>query len=114
MKEISGRKELTRGLAALLCAGTLLAGCTWVELSEEAEAVKLAAEAPANCERIGGTTSMTKSDIASIDRNRDKVATELATLARNAAARMGGDTVVAETEVSEAGEQAFGIYRCGG
>jgi hypothetical protein len=57
---------------------------------------------------------MTKSDVAYIDRNREKVATELETLARNAAASMGGDTVVPETVVSEQGEQSFGIYRCGG
>jgi hypothetical protein len=71
------------------------------------------ATAPARCEKLGSTRSLTKSDIASIDRNRKKVAGELETLARNAAAAMGGDAIAAESEVSDRGEQTFGIYRCG-
>lgn len=89
-----------------------LGACTWVELNEDAELVKVMASAPAGCERQGNTRSMTKSDIASINRKREKIAMELETLARNAAAGMGGDTIVPESAVSDRGEQEFGIFSC--
>ena len=90
-----------------------LGACTWVELTEEGKAVAIMKEAPKSCKRLGQTSSQIKSDIASIDRNREKVATELQTLARNSAASMGGDLIVPESEVSESGQQSFGIYLCG-
>jgi hypothetical protein len=90
-----------------------LNACTWVKLTEEGGQVVVMATAPERCEKLGTTRSLTRSDIASIDRNRKKVASELETLARNAAAAMGGDAITAESEVSDKGEQAFGIYRCG-
>jgi len=105
-------KWMTRILAAGLSATVLLGGCTWVELDEDAEKVSVMKAAP-KCKKLGTTTAMTKSDVASIDRNREKVATELETLARNAAARMAGNVVVPEGELSEDGEQTFGIYLCG-
>ena len=102
-------RTVITGLAFALSLG----GCTWVKLTEEGEAVAIMAEAPASCKRLGQTSSQTKSDIASIDRNREKVGTELETLARNAAAGMGGDLIVPESEVSDSGQQSFAIYRCG-
>lgn len=101
-----------RILALCLCL-SLLPGCTWVKLTEEAESVTVVASVPSSCQRLGSTTSNTKADVASIDRSSKKVATELQTLARNSAAKMGGDTISAESEISENGEQTFGIYRCG-
>ncbi len=101
-----------RLLALCLCL-SLLPACTWVKLTEEAESVTVVASVPSSCKRLGSTTSSTKADVASIDRSSKKVATELQTLARNAAAKMGGDTISADSEVSENGEQTFGIYRCG-
>jgi hypothetical protein len=91
----------------------VLAGCTWVDLTEEGEAVTVASSVPDSCKRLGSTTSTTKADLASIDRSHKKVSSELVTLARNSAVRMGGDTVTAESEVSEDGVQTFGIFRCG-
>ena len=92
---------------------TLLSACTWVELTEQGEAVTVVSAVPDTCKRLGQTSSTTKADIASIGRSDKKVSTELTTLARNAAANMGGDTIVPESEISETGEQRFGIYRCG-
>ncbi|MDJ0879950.1 MAG: DUF4156 domain-containing protein [Halieaceae bacterium] len=100
-------------LLALCLAVSLLPACTWVKLSPEGESVTVVASVPSSCKRLGSTTSSTKADLASIDRSSKKVATELQTLARNSAAKMGGDTISAESEVSENGEQTFGIYRCG-
>ena len=100
----------------IFVTGAALAGalnaCTWVQLTEEAGQVVVMPTVPAGCEKLGTTRSLTKSDIASINRKREKVASELETLARNAAASMGGNAVAAETEILESGEQTFGIYRC--
>ena len=91
----------------------ILAGCTWVDVTEEGETVTLVSSVSKTCKRLGNTTSTTKADIASIDRSNKKVAVELVTLARNSAAKMGGDTITAESTISESGEQTFGIFRCG-
>lgn len=100
-------------LFAIAAVIATLQACTWVKLTEQGETVTVVSKVPDSCERLGSTSSQTKADIASIGRNDKKIGTELQTLARNSAARMGGDTVVAETEISETGEQAFGVYRCG-
>ena len=97
---------------ALLVIVLSLQACTWVKLTEQGETVTVVSKVPDSCTRLGSTTSQTKADIASIDRGDKKVATELQTLARNSGARMGGDTVAAESEISESGEQTFGVYRC--
>lgn len=91
----------------------VMAGCTWVELIEEGESVTVVSSVPNTCKRLGSTTATTKADLASIDRSSKKIASELVTLARNSAARMEGDTITAESEVSESGTQTFGIFRCG-
>jgi len=64
-----------------------------------------------NCLRKGEVESVLKSRVAGVERNATKVAGELETLARNEAARMGGDTIVAESNVRN-GKQTYGVYRC--
>lgn len=91
----------------------VVAGCTWVDLTEGAKSVTVVSAVNENCERLGSTTSRTKAEVASVERSPEKVSEELTTLARNAAARMGGDTISADSEVNSRGEQTFGIYRCG-
>jgi hypothetical protein len=44
-------------------------------------------------------------------RGDSKVRGELITLARNEAATMGGDSIVAESPAVQ-GRQTFGVYRC--
>jgi hypothetical protein len=101
-----------RTLLAVLAVVSLLSGCTWVKLTGEGEKVVVLEKAFAGCKKLGTTTSTGKADIASVDRNEKKVATELATLARNQAATMGGNAVVAQGPVSEGGQQTFAVYHC--
>jgi hypothetical protein len=97
--------------AVALLLGSLSA-CTWVKTTPEGEAVRVAsADAVGSCERKGKVTVSVKSRVSGVERKPTKVATELATLARNEGALLGGDTVVAEGDVSE-GRQVFGVYRC--
>ena len=88
------------------------AACTWVETTPGGESVSVAsADAVTQCERKGKVTVSLKSRVAGVERKATKVATELATLARNEGAQLGGDTVVAESAVAD-GSQVFGVYRC--
>jgi len=97
---------LMAGLAAAVGA------CTWVKPTPAGESVRVAsAETVGDCVRKGKVTVSVRNRVAAVERKPTKVASELATLARNEGATMGGDTVVAETAVSE-GSQVFGVYEC--
>lgn len=99
-------------LLTLIMAGFLLTGCTWVETTSQGEKVRIATtKEVAACKRLGKTTVSLVAKIAGIERNKQKVKSELETLARNSAADMGGNAVVAETE-PEDGKQTFGVYEC--
>jgi len=102
-------------IAALTITLVVLnSSCSWVKPTPEGESVRVAtADAVGNCERKGKVTVSLKSRVASFERKPTKVANELATLARNEGAALGGDTVVAESIVTE-GRQVFGVYRCDG
>ena len=99
-------------LAMTALALALLQGCAWVDLTAEGADVEVMADAPEGCERLGSSTSVTRRDVGFIDRNPEKVAGELETLARNTAGRMGGDTIVPESEIADEGSQQFGVFRC--
>lgn len=96
-------------LAALL---PLLSACTWVELSPQANAIKvLPAGSPSSCSKLGEVSVSVKDKVAFYARNQVKVRDELETLARNEAMNLQADTIQPMTEPSD-GEQRFGAYRC--
>lgn len=97
---------------SLLLLATILAGCTWVNATPQGERVRLVpADRVADCEKLGEISTFTKATIAGLDRNADKIRQELNTLARNEAAQMGADTIVAATSVSD-GRRGYIVYRC--
>jgi len=99
-------------ICALLAVSAAVHACTWVPESPEGAKVSVAqASDVTNCERKGEVASILKSRVGGYERKPGKVAEELQTLARNEAALMGGDTVVAESTVWD-GRQDFGVYRC--
>jgi hypothetical protein len=101
-------KILMSALGCLL----LTSACQWVDLERGAEGVRLVEASHARtCERLGTTTTSVRDRIAGVERSREKVAQELADLARNSAWDLGGDTIVADGPPRE-GEQRFVIYRC--
>lgn len=105
------RVRFSLRLASLLLGG-LLAGCTWVEMTPEAERVRIVpADRVADCRQIGTLSTYTKAKVAGVSRNDEKVKEELDTLARNEAAEMGADTIVADSEVSN-GRREYVVYRC--
>lgn len=93
-------------------ASTLITGCSWVKLVPGAGQVEVVTAAEATqCERIGSATAKSLNKLGFIERNKDKLQTELNTMARNEAEGIGGNTVVAESAITQ-GQQKFGIYRC--
>jgi hypothetical protein len=100
------------GFALALLMLLVLSGCTWVPLSDAGAHVQLRTlEQARGCDRMSRVTVSVKNKIGGIARNEDKVRGELETLARNEAARVGGNAVAAETEPTD-GQQTFLIYRC--
>lgn len=97
-----------------ITATALLVACTWVKTSEEARTVALVKPSAAQqCEKLATTTSKVADNIGPIPRGESKVQDELIDLAKNEAALIGGDSIVAEGAVVD-GVQRFSIYRCAG
>jgi len=98
---------------AMLLGSLTLVSCTWVEPSEQGKSVTLVKPAHVTgCQALGTVTSSTKDSVGFVDRSEEKVAGELLDLARNKAASMGGDTIVAEGP-PDGGSQTFRVYKCG-
>jgi hypothetical protein len=99
-------------LGAAAFAGLSLS-CVWVSLDVPAEDVwPTNADEVAGCDRLTITTVSTKPAAWYLARSRKSVAEELENLARNEAAKKGGDSIV-PLGPPEAGEQKFAIYDCG-
>lgn len=101
------QKMLSASLISLV-----LTGCAMVELSPEGEKARvLTAAEVTGCQYVGKTTSTTTDKLVGVSRHQGAIEEELVSLARNAASRLGGDTVVAAAEAVE-GVQTFLVYRC--
>jgi hypothetical protein len=89
-----------------------VSACTWVPLTDEGARVQVRTlDQVQGCERKSRVTVSVKDKIGVISRSEEKVREELCTLARNEAARVGGNAVAAETEPTD-GRQVFVVYRC--
>ncbi|MGP1609718.1 MAG: DUF4156 domain-containing protein [Burkholderiales bacterium] len=110
----STRGYAMRNLMLLSILSFLLGGCTFVKLTAAGENVAvLQASEVANCTLNTPTSTLTANVPNKVVVNREsaRVQQDLRTLARNRAAVLGGDTIVATTEPRN-GEQTFNIYRC--
>ena len=87
--------------------------CTLVEPTNEGSEVNL--EKAINvktCKNLGSSTATVKHKIGLITSGEDTVLEELTTIAKNSAAKMGGDSIVAKEPMVD-GVMSFDIYRCG-
>ena len=102
------RSRLVLGVVAALA----LAGCSWVSLTDGGEAVELVeADETASCEELGRTRARTMAKIGPFSRSKQSVFEEQSRLARNEAARMGGNALVAAGD-PDGDAQEFIVYRC--
>jgi hypothetical protein len=97
---------------ALIAIAAVTSSCTWVKVSEQASSVAVANAANVRgCKQMSEISVSVPNKVGFIQRDADKVATELATMARNEAAGDGGDTVVPSSGI-ENGRQSFNVYKC--
>jgi hypothetical protein len=97
---------------ALSCVVAFQSACTWVEITKEgAEVIVVKSHNVETCTRLGETTATVANEVGPITRSEDKVTEELITLARNKAAEMGGDSIVASGPAKD-GTMSFDIYKC--
>jgi len=96
-----------------ICGGLLLSSCTWVKVTSKGEGVRFvqSARAVESCKNLGKVNTKVESKVVVFNRDAEKVAAELADLARNEAALMRGDTIVPISEIIE-GRRSFGVYQC--
>lgn len=99
----------------IITAGAIalsLSACSWVQVTTGGQAVRLVQTKNdvSGCKELGSTSASVMSKFF-IERDQDKVARELADLARNSAAEMGGDTIVPTSAIDD-GKRSFGIYKC--
>ncbi len=105
------RRVLVALLALTAAAG---GGCTWVQVTDAGEAVRVGtAEQVSDCERVGRVSAVTRQRVLGIPRSGAKVRRELFALARNEAGTLGGDVIVPIDELED-GRRSFSVWRCGG
>jgi len=95
----------------IVSAAILLSACSSLKLSEGGEKVRVLEPAEiSSCRNLGRTNTSVTARVV-VERPADTVAKELEIVARNSAARMGGDTIVPLTVIEE-GQQTFVVYKC--
>jgi hypothetical protein len=96
----------------VLVLAALCSACTWVKLTEQGKSVRVVQSTQVSgCEQLGEVSAHVLDKVAFVKRSRDKQAEELATLARNEAAGMDGNTIVPLSEIED-GSRKFEVYRC--
>lgn len=101
-----------RKLFVVLCVSFLAGACTWVKPTERGAHVKLAEPGEVSqCRKVGTTTVSVLDKVAGVPRSYRTLSEELATLARNEAPNLDGDTVVPAGEIIN-GQQMFDVYDC--
>lgn len=96
----------------VICSTLVLSSCAWVKVTSQGESVRLvhSAKAIESCKKLGRVNAKVVSQVI-FNRDADKVAAELADLARNEAALMRGDTIIPISEIAD-GRRSFGVYQC--
>jgi hypothetical protein len=95
----------------LLTGTILLAGCTFVQLSDAGAGVaQLGSGDVANCESKGVVSTQTRAKVV-ISRSEEAVREELTVMARNEAAKLGANAIVPIAQ-PEDGAQSFRAFLC--
>jgi hypothetical protein len=101
-----------RLLVALALSNLFITGCATVKLSENGQKVRVLGPTEiSTCKKLGQSNVSMTSKALGIARPIDTLTKELALIARNSAADMGGDTIVPLTVIND-GKQSFVVYKC--
>lgn len=99
-------------LTILFITALIVQACTWVKSTELGEQVTLVQPFHVlHCQKKGQTQTHVKHEIGFFTRDEETVKEELITLAKNQAATMGADSIVAIGDVNK-GNMTFEVYRC--
>jgi hypothetical protein len=99
-------------LTAVLISVIFLPACTWIEPTKESSAVTLVKSFNVkSCKKLSTTTVTVTQKVGIITRSDETVTEELITLAKNKAASLGGDSIVARGPAVD-GSMTFDIYKC--
>jgi hypothetical protein len=102
---------MMKTITLIVASAFLLSACATVKLTAEGEKIRVLDPGEVtSCKNLGRTTTSVTAKVI-IERPEDSVAEELQTIARNGAARMGGDTIVPLTVIDN-GTQTFVVYKC--
>ena len=89
-----------------------LSACTWIEPTKESLGVILVKPGNVtNCKKLGITNATVTHKIGVLTRDKEAVTEDLITVAKNDAAKLGGDSIVAKGENID-GKMSFIIYKC--
>ncbi|MBT8440883.1 MAG: DUF4156 domain-containing protein, partial [Gammaproteobacteria bacterium] len=95
----------------IIAASLAISACSGIKLTDEGEKIRVLDPGEVqSCRELGKTNTAVTARII-VDRPIETVSEELRVIARNSAARMGGDTIVPLT-VIENGSQTFVVYKC--
>ncbi len=96
----------------LLAFAGIMTACSFVSLNPQAQNVAVAANSNlANNCKFWGNTNVSIWAKADTFQSQKSAESQLDTLARNEAATMGGNTVVAESAINN-GQRTYGVYNC--
>ena len=98
----------------ILVTTQMLHACTWVEVDEHGVGVQSISRdepAPAHCQSKGQVEVSVVHEVGFYDRDEEKIAKELLTLARNEAGLMGANVIQAHG-LAQDGRQRFDVFYC--
>lgn len=97
-------------LTAALLTGLL--SCTWIDVNQAGKQVVIATDKHVQtCIKTGVINVSSRDRLIGIKRGNKKVTAELEALARNEAAQINADTIVAIDQPTN-GMQSYSAYRC--
>lgn len=92
--------------------GVSLAGCSWIDVTPEAERVRIVPQdRVSDCTLRGTINAATKAEVIGLTRNNRVVTDEVDNLARLEAVDLNADTLVALGPVDR-GARTYRAYRC--
>ena len=98
--------------AAVLASAAVLAGCTWIDVTPEAEKVRIVPQdRVSDCTLRGTVNAATKAEVIGLTRNIRVVTDEVDDLARLEAVDLHADTLVPLGPVDR-GARSYRAYRC--
>jgi len=102
-----------RALILLIPVLLVATACApWVKLTAAGADVRnVSPPVATHCTRVGRVSGVTREKVAGVGRNDERVQASLLTMARNEAAGLGANAVVATSEIID-GKQTFDALRC--